>query len=102
MKINDFVNSHDIREHLEKIGYQPSALEAAWLVWQSKNHTLKEKHAAWLEIIDNTENCAIPAGLHDLSQESLHYFLYRYEQIEISLTSAFFKEDPNAVYSYRE
>ena len=42
MDINSYVNSPDIRNHWEKIKYNPTALEAAWLVWQDKNHTLAE------------------------------------------------------------
>ena len=38
MDITRFINSRDIREHLKKIGYQFTSLEAAWLIWQCKNH----------------------------------------------------------------
>ena len=44
MDITRFINSRDIREHLKKIGYQFTSLEAAWLIWQCKNITLAEKH----------------------------------------------------------
>lgn len=101
MNIYEFINSKDIREHWEKINYVPTALESVWLVWQSKNHTLKQKHVAYREIIDNTKDCSIPAGLHDIPQESLHNFLERYMKIELELVSKFYTNEPNAVYSYR-
>lgn len=101
MKICEFVNSRDIREHWEKIGFVPNVLEAAWLVWQSNNHTLKEKHVAYWNIIDNSDDCPMPSGLHDLPQESLHDFLYRYDQLVLHLISQFYKDEPNAVYTYR-
>ena len=102
MKFCDFINSCDIRNHWEKINYVPTALESAWLVWQSKNHTLEEKHTAWKTIINGYEDCAIPAGIHDLPQPSLHEFLKRYTEIELCLISTFYKEEPNTVYSYRK
>ena len=102
MKFCEFINSRDIRQHWEKIKYIPTALESAWLVWQSKNHTLEEKHAAWKNIIESYKDCAIPAGIHDLPQPSLHHFLKRYMEIETHLVSLFYKEESNAVYSYRQ
>ena len=101
MSIFDFINSPDIREHWEKIGYKPSPLEMAWLIWQSNNHTLLQKHSAFWTLIDNTDDCPIPAGLHGKVQESLHEFLILRQQLEIHLSSDFYKEEPGAVYSYR-
>ena len=99
MNIYEFVNSRDI--HWEKIGYMPNAIESAFIVRYSQNHTLKEKHVAYWNIIDNTEDCAVPAGLYDVPQKSLHQFLYKREQIEIGLISKFYKKEPDAVYTYR-
>ena len=101
MKTIDFVNSKDIREYWEKIGYEPSVLESAWLIWQSKNHTVAEKHEAFREIIDTTEDCDIPAGEYAAPQPPLHEFLKRYISVEDNLISSFYKTEDNAVYSYR-
>ena len=101
MSIYDFINSPDIREHWEKIGYKPSPLEMAWLIWQSNNHDLLQKHSAYWTLIDNTDDCPIPAGIHCKEYESLHEFLILRQQLEIHLSSVFDKEEPDAVYSYR-
>ena len=101
MSIYDFINSPDIREHWEQIGYKPSPLEMAWLIWQSNNHTLLQKHSAFWTLIDNTDDCPIPAGIHSRERESLHEFLILRQQLEINLSSDFYKEEPGAVYSYR-
>ena len=101
MSIYDFLNSPDIREHWEHIGYKRSPLEMAWLIWQSNNHTIMQKHSAYWTLIDNTDDCPIPGGLHGEGQESLHEFLILRQQLEIHLSSVFDKEEPNAVYSYR-
>ena len=101
MNIYEFVNSRDIREYWEKIGYMPNAIESAFIVRYSQNHGLKEKHAAYWSIIDNTDDCAIPAGLHEVPQDSLHRFLYKREQIELGLISRFYEKEPDTVYTYR-
>ncbi len=101
MEVIDFVNSRDIREYWKAIGYEPSSLESAWLIWQGKNHTLKEKHSAWLNLLDGSTDCAVPAGAFDLPQSSLHNFLRRYIQIDEELINAFYFRDDKAVFSYR-
>ena len=47
MGILDFVDSRDIRGQLRSIGYKPSTVEAAYLVWFSKNAPLEQKCEAW-------------------------------------------------------
>ena len=101
MSIYDFINSPDIREHWEKISYKPSPLEMALLIWQDNNHTLSQKHSAYWTLIDNSDDCPIPAGLHGKGHESLHEFLILRQQLEIHLSSVFDKEESDAVYSYR-
>ena len=102
MSIYDFINSPDIRDfYWEKIGYKPSPLEMAWLIWQSNNQNLLQKHSAYWTLIDNTDDCPIPAGIHCKEYESLHEFLARYMQLQIRLSSDFDKAEENAVYSYR-
>lgn len=102
MEFYNFINSKDIQVHWENINYVPTALESAWLVWQSKNHTLEEKHAAWQNILDNFEDCLIPKGRFNLSPRWLHPFLRKYMKIEKYLIQEFYREEPNAVYFYRE
>ena len=53
MDISSFINSRDIWDYHREIGYEYNALEAAWLVSQCNNKTLKQKHEAWQWIIDN-------------------------------------------------
>jgi len=101
MNIYDYLNSRDVREYWEKSGYNPNAIESAWLVWQSKNHTLPQKHRAWLDIIETTEDCPIGSGMYNIPRESLHKFLGRYMEIEKSLIEDFYKKEDDAVYTYR-
>ena len=54
-----FMDSKDIREHLRQIGYSFTAPEAAFLVWQCRSATLKEKISAWREISEAMPNCPL-------------------------------------------
>lgn len=52
MDILRFVNSKDIRKHLETIGYEFNSLETAWLIYQCRDATIDEKHKAWTELME--------------------------------------------------
>jgi hypothetical protein len=41
--ILEFIDSNTVYKHLIDIGYEPDTLTAAFIVWQSKSHTLAEK-----------------------------------------------------------
>ena len=77
MNYDRFIHSKDIRDYLQQIGYSFTAPEAAFLVWQCRNATLKEKIAAWREIIETMPDCSLtrretePIG-------SCHDFLQRH------------------------
>jgi len=53
MDLLKFVNSNDIREHLNSIDYKINAKEAVWLVYQSWYTTLKEQIDACRYIEEN-------------------------------------------------
>ena len=99
MNVLKFVNSKDIRVHLEKIGYEFSPLEAAWLVYQSRTATLDEKHAAWQEIIDTLPDSAIDWRGWGAPRESLHRFLCDYMALERKWLNEFY-ENKNSVYRF--
>lgn len=97
--MNDFIISDTVREHLRHIGYTPKPLEAALIVWQCKNKRLKEKHAAFREILATTEDCAIPASDWRDSIPSLHTQLEKHIAAEQAQLDAFYRSN-NAVFSY--
>ena len=80
--ILQFVNSKDIREHLQSIGYQFNALEASWLIWQSRNTTLEERHQAWERVIREYPDGLIEERMNTKPQPSLHGFLREYMEME--------------------
>lgn len=74
MNILNFVDSRDIREHLRSIDFQPSAIEAAYLVWFSKTATLEQKCKAWQEIVQTMPNCSLEATLAGLGRPAIPDF----------------------------
>ena len=74
MKSLEFINSKDVREYLEKINWQPDAVCSAWLIFQSKNHTLDEKFSAWEELMTVCKDAPLPKH----NETSLFEFLKNY------------------------
>lgn len=100
MDIYPYINSRAIREHLKKMDYSFDSLLCAYLVWQSEGHTLKEKHAAWQEIIDSMPDMPVPERMHCEGWDSLHKMLKTYMETENQLISWLEEEDGNSVYIY--
>ena len=99
MDIYKFINSNAIREHCQRIGHNFSELEKAYLINQSKNHTIEEKCAAWQELLDNTEDFKLPSRehydnlcFHELLTALINYYKSAYER--------FYKKGENAIYQY--
>lgn len=100
MDIYPYINSRAIREHLKKLDYTFDPMLCAYLVWQSANHTLKEKHAAWQEIIDTMPDMPVPERMNCEGWDSLHQMLKSYMETENQLISWLEEEDGNSVYVY--
>ena len=91
-----FINSPDVRAHLESIGWEPDITTASWLVYQSRNHTLAEKIEAWESIINGSDDTAL-----DNHSYTLKAFLRSYTDFLREKSDAFKSNtDGSAVYSY--
>lgn len=101
MDIVKFVNSKDIAEHLRNIKYEFSTIEAAWLIWQSIDTTLKERHEAWNTLIEEMPDCEMPERNWCKYQESIRAFLRQYMDIENRQYELFQKSESGAVYQYK-
>ena len=99
MDIYDFINSRDIQKHLQEINYNISPPESAYIVWQSKRHTIEEKHKAYREIIKQAENCEILLRRGERRKVPLSDYLFEYIAIENELICCF-HDNTNSVYSY--
>ena len=96
-----FINSNAVRNHLQELEYQPTAMEAAWLVYQCETLSLKEKYAAWQEVIETMPDCPSyrhTAGLKQEYEDSTHAFLRAYIAQQKRLTSVFLQTDDPVIY----
>ena len=101
MNIYNFINSRDIAKHLKDIDYQFSTLECAWLVWQSRKHTLEQKHTAWQKIIDTMPDCSVSARPNHREVESLHEYLKDHMDFQEQSIKRFFDLEPQMFYNGR-
>jgi len=108
MDILEFINSNAVRNHLREINYEFSPVESAFVVWQSKTHTMKQKHDAFQYIIDNMQDCPIeekPWSAVELNwtieHNTLHKMLKRFMEVETEIVDAVKKDETNALYSVR-
>ena len=99
MDIYSFINSKDIRNYLKEINYEFTPVEAAWLVWQCGNITLREKHNAWNEIINTMPDMPIADRRNNFP--SLHGFLKDYMQLQKKIINDFYNpNDDLVIYQY--
>ena len=94
-----FINSRDIREYLKSRNYPFTSLEAAWLIYQCRCATIKEKHEAWQELIQTMPDCAVAERPHTARHESLHQFLKEYIRTEDEILDWFFRDEKDAIYN---
>ena len=99
MDIWNFINSRTVREHLKRIDYQFSSLEAAWLIRQSRYTLLRDKHEAWERLIETMPDCAIEARENITPRSSLHAYLRQIMDIENKRLSDLMQSE-GAIYIY--
>lgn len=99
MNLYRFINSKDVRTHLEQLGYEFNSLEAAWLIYQCRTASIEEKHKAWGELIATMPDCRIEERDYFVKRDSLHEFLKDYMSLEKKLLETFYQEGDSFVYT---
>ena len=99
MDIYRFLDSNDIRAHLQRLRYGFTLPEAAFLVWQCATAPLSEKHDAWRELIKTMPDCRMERRRNMCEIQSMHGFLQEYIEMEEKLLRNFHRES-DAVYFY--
>ena len=100
MDAYEFINSKDVREYLASQNYQLTPVQRAFLVWQSKRHTLEQKHEAWNDIINTLPDCDVQERINCKGWDSLHAMLHGYMGFEQKLLSRFQSDENRALYEY--
>ena len=108
--ITTFLNSKDIAGHWKKIGFTCTPVQAAYIIWQSHEKSLQEKHEAWKELMETTPDCPFAEGrrkehlkrhIPEALTDSLHAFLKAYMALEDKTLERFYREEANTAYGYR-
>ncbi|SEA91480.1 hypothetical protein SAMN05216349_1526 [Oribacterium sp. KHPX15] len=99
-EICKYINSKDIRQHLLNIDYKFTTTEAAWLVNQCHSATLKEKIAAWRDIINTMPDESVNSPQFDSPVDSIHNVLKDYITMKEKMLELFFEESPKTFYQY--
>lgn len=99
MDIYRFIDSKDIREHLENLNYSFSTWEAAYIVWHCKNATVSEKEDAWNRIIETMPNCALQKRINMIEIPDFYVFLKKYIDVQKLILQNFMIKD-NCIYSF--
>ena len=101
MNVYSYINSKDIRKHCIDINHQFDPIATAYLIWQSKGHTIAEKHKAYMEIADKYPDIYFYMREWDYKGIYLKDFLTKYIEIENKLLSAF-DNSQNVFYTYQK
>lgn len=99
MDIYKFINSKDIEKHCRDIQFKFSPLESAFLIWQSRKHTIQEKHSAYIEVMKESPEFSFYLREWDHKKISLQKFLREYMRIENKL-SDFLASDKMGAFTY--
>ena len=99
MNIYNFLVSPDIAAFCEKIGHVFNPLEMAVIIALSEK-PIKEKHAAWREIIADYPDMPIHATLHLNARDSLHDFLRELIEHEQKVIKEFLLPGAKFVYNF--
>ena len=97
MDIYRFINSKDVSEHLREIGYEFTAMEAAYLVEMCDDATLDERIGAWQEIIEAMPDCPMTRNHNVEKRGSTHEFLREYIDLQRRMLDMF-EEGAGCVY----
>ena len=96
----EYINSKTIREYLKSKAFPLSPVQCAFLVWQSRHHTMRQKHEAWQNIIDTMPDCAVEQRTNCRGWDSLHDMLRGYMAYEKKCLSLFQADGKNTFYEY--
>ena len=101
MNIYSFFKSPDITAHCKKIGHEFNSLEMAVIV-DISGKPLKDKFAAWLEIVSEYPDMTIPeSNGFSTARDSLHDYLKEYIDFTEDKMSLFRSADQDEFYRCR-
>ena len=109
MNYIDYINSKDVRAYLKSIDFKPNLLEAAYFIYSSSNKTLDERHHAWEELIEETDDLILNEGAGSRWEKtdryvpatygmSSHELIRKHMKDEKLILAYFYSDNDNCVF----
>ena len=100
--ILEFLDSHSIKEHLQRIDYEPTTPVAAFIVNCSHKATLQQKLEGWQKIVDNMPNCTMSRRNDTVNIPDFHAFLRNVIKQEQRKLAHFIRTDDKSLYFFED
>ena len=100
--ILEFLDSHGIKEHLQRINYELTTPVAAFIVDRSHKATLQQKLEGWQKIIDNMPNCTMSRRNDTVNIPDFHAFLRNVIRQEQRKLAHFKMTDGQSLYFFED
>lgn len=101
LDIYSLLNSKAIGEHCRKINHKFNSLEMAYIINENRNLNIYQKHDLFNEIISSQPDMELEERLWNCKFDSLFEFLKLYMAVQNKYIAAFYRDEPNCVYSYK-
>lgn len=98
----EFLDSHSIKEHLQRIDYELTTPVAAFIVDRSHKATLQQKLEGWQKIIDNMPNCTMSRRNDTVNIPDFHAFLRNVIRQEQRKLAHFKRTDGQSLYFFED
>ena len=98
----EFLDSHSIKEHLQRINYELTTSVAAFIVNCSHKATLQQKLEGWQKIIDNMPNCTMSRRNDTVNIPDFHAFLHNVIRQEQRKLAHFKRTDGKSLYFFED
>ena len=98
----EFLDSHSIKEHLQRINYELTTPVAAFIVNYSHKATLQQKLEGWQKIIDNMPNCTMSRRNDTVNIPDFHAFLRNVIRQEQRKLAHFKRTDGQSLFFFED
>ena len=101
MDIYKFLNSKDVKKHLQDIKYEFTPEQALYVILDSRNTSVKDKHDALKELAETYPDFIVEKRRSYITSQPLGQFAESYINLENEVLDKFFKEEGGCYYSAR-
>ena len=101
MDIYRFLNSRDVRKYLKDIKYEFTPNQALYVILDSRNSSIQERHEALKELAETYPDYIIEKRRSDIEPQPLKQFADSYIKLEKRALDKLFKKEDGSVYTSR-